>query len=213
MQGQRGEDSLSFVAQTIDFAPYAGPPPLEAQVLSQFVHEVLAGAVSLESLCLAPAQLSWVLYVDVYVLNHAGNLTDACALAAVAALHHLRLPKMSEITGDGSLPTIETARAVPLQLKTLPVAVSYGQFNDTLLTDPTVEEEALLNATVTVVEDALNTEQGGQKSLLKVVQPSPASTAVALGGNTLSVSHLQQCCAQAITRAAHVKVLLDATDT
>lgn len=52
------------------------------------------GAVSLESLCLAPAQLSWVLYIDVYVLNDAGNITDACALAALAALHDLRLPKV-----------------------------------------------------------------------------------------------------------------------
>lgn len=66
-----------------------------------------------------------------------------------------RIRQMTDITSEGDLPTIVSPRAVPLQLKALPVAVSFGQFNDTVLTDPTVEEESLLNATVTVVEDAL----------------------------------------------------------
>jgi len=35
----------------------------------------------------------WTTWIDIYVLNHGGNLVDASMLAALAALKDTRVPK------------------------------------------------------------------------------------------------------------------------
>jgi hypothetical protein len=45
-----------------------------------------------ESLCIAGGKLVWSLRVDCHVLDHGGNLVDACALATIAALLSFRRP-------------------------------------------------------------------------------------------------------------------------
>jgi exosome complex RNA-binding protein Rrp42 (RNase PH superfamily) len=45
-----------------------------------------AQVVDLAALVIIPGQLVWTLHLDVYCLNHDGNLTDAVFLAAMAAL-------------------------------------------------------------------------------------------------------------------------------
>ena len=61
-----------------------------------------------------------MLYIDAYVLNDDGNLTDATMLAVLAALKDLRLPQMSEIAeDDAELPHIVAPRAVYVVVCTL----------------------------------------------------------------------------------------------
>jgi exosome complex RNA-binding protein Rrp42 (RNase PH superfamily) len=45
-----------------------------------------------EALCVVAGERVWQLRVDVHILDHGGNLIDAAALAAIAALQHFRRP-------------------------------------------------------------------------------------------------------------------------
>ncbi|KAF1854955.1 hypothetical protein Lal_00013088 [Lupinus albus] len=65
-------------------------PSLEEVLLSRLLEKTIrrSGALDTESLCLIAGQKCWSIRVDLHVLTHDGNLTDAACLAVVAALRH-----------------------------------------------------------------------------------------------------------------------------
>ncbi len=73
----------------------------------------------------------WALRVDVHVLDHDGNLVDACCLAALAALMALRLPQVT-VGGDSGSDIIvhspDVKEPLPLSIHHLPVAISFALF-------------------------------------------------------------------------------------
>lgn len=81
------------------------------------------------------------------VLNHAGNLGDACNLASVAALRHFHRPDVSvEADGRVTVHTLEEREPVPTFMRKVPVCLTYGFFmeNDEkchVVMDPTEREE------------------------------------------------------------------------
>lgn len=80
-----------------------GPPDENAIELARVVDRSLreVGAIDLESLVIRPGEKVWVLWVDLYIIDHDGNLFDASMLATMAALMTARLPKYEESeTGD-----------------------------------------------------------------------------------------------------------------
>lgn len=77
----------------------------------------------------------WHLDISVTILDHAGNLTDACLLSAVAALMVFRRPEVEVAAGDGatgSARTIVLSPAVreplPLSLHQLPLSATFAVF-------------------------------------------------------------------------------------
>ena len=77
----------------------------------------------------------WHLDVNVTVLDHAGNLTDACLLSAVAALMVFRRPEVEINTsnsGSGVARTLVLSPAVreplPLSLHQLPLSTTFALF-------------------------------------------------------------------------------------
>jgi exosome complex component RRP42 len=72
----------------------AGPPDENSIELARIVDRGIreSKAIDLEKLCIEPGKKTFVVFVDVYVLNHDGNLIDASALAAVAALLNTKMP-------------------------------------------------------------------------------------------------------------------------
>ncbi|KIJ64950.1 hypothetical protein HYDPIDRAFT_153849 [Hydnomerulius pinastri MD-312] len=148
-----------------------GPPSEEAQVLSERLNEVLASSntLPLSTLCIAPGQAVWCLYVDATCINYDGNAFDATLLAMVAALGNTTLPE-AKFDPDTSLTTCSRAVRVPLSLNTSRkvVGVSFGCIGGStpsLLADPTSFEEPLLTCAVSVVIDAdggvVSVERGG----------------------------------------------------
>jgi exosome complex component RRP42 len=65
-----------------------GPPDETSIELARIVDRGIreSKTVDNEKLCIEPGKKVFVVFVDVWVLNHDGNLIDASALAAVAAL-------------------------------------------------------------------------------------------------------------------------------
>ena len=77
----------------------------------------------------------WHLDVNTTILDHAGNLTDACLLSAVAALMVFRRPEVKVTTDDsgtGSARAVALSPAVreplPLSLHQLPLSTTFALF-------------------------------------------------------------------------------------
>ena len=49
----------------------------------------------MESLCVVSEEKVWCIRLDLRVLNHDGNATDACSVAGLAALCHYKRPDVS----------------------------------------------------------------------------------------------------------------------
>lgn len=76
----------------------------------------------------------WVLYIDTVVINHDGNLFDACALAVFSALKDTLLPKA---WWDADMESVvcwpEREQAKSLRLRGCPVPMSFSVFRSNKL--------------------------------------------------------------------------------
>jgi len=102
--------------------------------------------LDLESLCIMAEESVWQLRCDVTVLNAAGNLSDACNLAAVSALRHFHRPDVTvEEDGRVTIHTFAEMEPIPTYMKKIPVCLTFAFFmeEDTYYTllDPTDIEE------------------------------------------------------------------------
>jgi exosome complex component RRP45 len=145
----------------VEFGPMAaaefevGRPSAEATMVCNVIERLLKGSRSIdtEALCVVAGEKAWSVRVDVHVLNHDGNLTDACALAAVVSLLHFR-KKDVEVRGKEAKVYGEREREpVPLNLHHLPVPVSFGVLELAskelgIVMDPTSVEERALRGTL-----------------------------------------------------------------
>ncbi len=91
------------------------------------------------------------LYLDIYVLDHSGNMTDTASLAAVGALVDMKIPKYE----NGAL--IRDEYAGKLELKHFPIATTFAKIGEYLLCDPTREEMLAADTKITIA-----TTQNGQ---------------------------------------------------
>src|SRR3989337_4039736 len=65
-----------------------GPPDENSIELARIVDRGIreSKVIDTEKLCIEPGKKVFIVFVDIYVLNHDGNLIDAAAFAAVSAL-------------------------------------------------------------------------------------------------------------------------------
>ncbi|MEO0249347.1 MAG: exosome complex protein Rrp42 [candidate division WOR-3 bacterium] len=84
------------------------------------------------------------LFLDLWVLDHKGNLTDTAALAACAALTDTKLPKVEEgkiIRGEGT---------TPMEIKYKPLTTTFIKVGKDFLLDATQDEEYARDMSFTV---------------------------------------------------------------
>lgn len=122
-----------------------GPPSEEAIELARVVDRGIreSKCIELEKMAITPGEEVWTVFVDIYVLDHDGNLIDASALAALAALM------------DVKPPADEAWKLPGFPLRKYPVAVTLAKIEGQLLVDPCLEEEQVMDArlTMTFTED------------------------------------------------------------
>jgi len=130
-----------------------GPPNEESVELARVVDRGIreSHAIDTEKLCIEPGKKVFVVFVDVYVLNHDGNLIDCAALAAMAALLNTKMPNYEIKDGELKMKQGYT----PLPLKSHPITVTIGKINNHLIIDPWIEEEQVMDARITI---AINDE-------------------------------------------------------
>jgi exosome complex component RRP42 len=146
-----------------------GPPSEQgvelARVIDRGIRE--SKAIDLTKLCVKEGEKAWSVAVDIVSVNDAGNLLDAGALAAIAALKNAVYPTLKD---DGSVDyNKKTDKKVPLQQT--PIEVTVIKIGDQLIVDPLPEEEAALDARLTVAfndKDMLCAMQKGGETPLTV---------------------------------------------
>jgi exosome complex component RRP42 len=121
-----------------------GPPDENSIELARIVDRGIreSKAIDTEKLCIEPGKKVFVIFVDIYVLNHDGNLIDASALAAVAALLNTKMPNYEIKDGEVEIKQGYT----PLPMKSRPITVTIGKINNKLIVDPWLEEEQVMDA-------------------------------------------------------------------
>lgn len=125
-----------------------GPPDETSIELARIVDRGIRESKTIdnEKLCIEAGKKVFVVFVDVYVLNHDGNLIDASALAAVSALLNTKMPNFEVKDGEVKLKQGYT----PLPLKSRPITVTIGKIGTKLVTDLGLEEEQVMDARISI---------------------------------------------------------------
>lgn len=154
-----------------EFVPLASPlfepgPPDEnaielARVIDRSLREV--GAVDLNALAIRPGEKVWIVWVDLYILDHDGNLFDASMLAAMAALLNAKLPYYEELE-TGEIVLDRGRSEGPLPVKHRVVTVTLAKIGDYLIVDPDFEEESVADARIVLAYDEQGRIVGAQKT-------------------------------------------------
>lgn len=125
-----------------------GPPDEEAIELSRVVDRGVRESkmLDLDKLSLIPGKIVYTIFVDCSIINSDGNLLDATSYAVVSALLTCKLP-VYEVQGDK---VVDTGNIMPPPITTIPVSVTAVRIGDSVLLDPTMEEEACMDARLTI---------------------------------------------------------------
>lgn len=135
-----------------EFTPLAspdfdiGPPGEDAIELARIVDRGIreSKCIELNKLCITPGEKVWCIFIDIHIINDKGNLLDASALAAIAALHNTKIPKVEgEKIVRGGL-----EKKLPVVFK--PINITVCKVGNNFLLDPSIEEEKILDSKLSV---------------------------------------------------------------
>jgi exosome complex component RRP42 len=143
----------------------SGPPDENSIELARVVDRGIRESqmIDLERLCIEPGKEVWMNFIDIYVLDYDGNLFDAAFLGAVAALKTAKVPAKEHDKGEDYM----------MPLRAMPISCTAVQMENSLLFDPTLDEEKVAAARLTVTTDEngdIRAMQKGFKGALSIDQ-------------------------------------------
>jgi len=180
------------MSTSVEFRPIAhpnfeaGPPQPEsievARVIDRGIRE--SGSIDLDKLFIEEDKI-WLVFIDIHILNHDGNLIDAGGIASIAALLDCRMPKYE----NGRPVRGEWAGKLPMTCT--PVPFTFGKVGPTIIMDATADEEYAIDARLTVTtSDTLNAMQKG-------------------GTGSFTGDEIKSCVEQAFKRAPPIKAIIE----
>lgn len=148
-----------------------GPPGENAIELARVVDRGIreSKAIDLEKLCIAPGKKVFIVFIDLYVLNYDGNLIDASALAALAALLNTKASNYE--VKEGEVQIKPGYKSLPI--RNYPIAVTFAKINDKLVVDPCLEEEQVMETRLTMTiekDEKVCALQKGGKGYFRIQQ-------------------------------------------
>ena len=154
-EGLENKGALILSAEVLPTAsPYIepGPPDEETVELARVVDRGIRESemLDLSKLALIPGEIVYVIFVDCSVINADGNLLDATSYAAVSALMNSKLP-VFEIRDRKAVDTGEKQNP---PLTTVPVSITAVRIGESVILDPTAEEEACMDARITITTNS-----------------------------------------------------------
>ncbi len=154
-EGLENKGALILSAEVLPTAsPYIepGPPDEETVELARVVDRGIRESemLDLSQLALIPGEIVYVIFVDCSVINADGNLFDATSYAAVSALMNSKLP-VFEIRDRKAVDTGEKQNP---PLTTVPVSITAVRIGESVILDPTAEEEACMDARITITTNS-----------------------------------------------------------
>jgi exosome complex component RRP42 len=139
-----------------------GPPGEDSIEVARIVDRGIRESefIDLKKLCIEERKEVWTVFLDIYPINDAGNLIDAAAMAAVAALMTAVFPKTEKKSKDD--PTIIqfgefTNKKLPLK-EAMPLTMTFHKVGNSIYTDPTTEEEEASEARLSLAFSHLKKE-------------------------------------------------------
>ncbi len=146
----------------------SGPPREDEIVLGRVVDRAIreSKCIDFKKLCIRPKEKVWMVFVDIFVTDHDGNLVDACGLAAIAALKDAKMPA---IKGEDEIDRDHLEGRLPL--KGTPISITVRQHGNKYILDATASEEEALDSRLTVGTNEDGTisslQKGGIEGLTK----------------------------------------------
>ena len=140
----------------VDLSPIAAPKfevgrlTDEGVELNRTIERCLkeSRCLDLESLCIVSEEKVWSVRLDIQILNHCGNLSDAASIAGLAALCHARRPDVSLQGDEVTIHPPHEKDPIPLAVHHHPVTSTFAMFqmpgqSDTMMIvcDPSLLEE------------------------------------------------------------------------
>ena len=160
-----------------------GPPKIDAIEIARVVDRGIreSGYIDFKKLCIEDGKKVWSVMIDIYAINDDGNLIDASAIAAVAALKMTKIPVYSDEEGIkyGEL----TKVGMPLT-KEESLMVTFYKIGEKIVYDPTRDEEDTSSARLT-----LAISKPGKDKIINSMQKG--------GLDSLSVNHLNEIISEA----------------
>jgi exosome complex component RRP42 len=180
------------MSTSTEFRPIASPyfesgPPREdsievSRVVDRGIRE--SKCIDFDKLFIEEGRI-WALFLDIHILNHAGNLIDAGGISAIAALTDTKMPKVE----DGRIVGGEWAGK--LELERVPVPFTFHKIGDNIILDPTSDEEYATDARLTVTtSDTLNAMQKG-------------------GTGAFTPDEVRECVAKAFKKAPEMRKIIE----
>lgn len=128
----------------------SGPPTIESIELARIIDRMVreSKVIELEKLCIKEGEKVWNVIIDIYAINADGNLLDASGIGAIVALKNAKIPKYDKKT-DKVVSGEWTEEKIPLK-KELPISITVYKIDGGLIVDPSLEEEDVSEARVTV---------------------------------------------------------------
>ncbi len=162
----------------------AGPPGEDAIELARVVDRGIRESkmVDVEKLCITPGEKVWMVFIDMYALDHDGNLFDAANLAAVSALRTAVVPWDQFNLGERAL----------LPITCIPISVTEAKIGNQLIVDPNFDEEAISTARLTVTTD----DNGNFRAMQKG------------GKGSISRAELSLCLDRAVEKGKEIRKII-----
>ncbi|MDD5317256.1 MAG: exosome complex protein Rrp42 [Candidatus ainarchaeum sp.] len=142
------EGMLSTNAELLQLAHptfESGPPDARSVELARVVDRGIrsSSAVDLKALFIEEGK-AWNFFLDLYILDHDGNLIDAAALAAMSAILCAKQPRLEDgkVVREGSLGLVKSGATC--------VATTFGKIGSTIVADPDLDEEKAMDARLTI---------------------------------------------------------------
>jgi exosome complex component RRP42 len=167
---QPGKGSIAVNAELAPMADRefeSGPPGEKGTELARVVDRGIreSEAVDFEELCIEEGEDVYVIFIDIHVLNNDGNLIDASALGALAALKTGYLPDYDKESGE--LDHDSEGESIPMSKE--PVTATGRTIGDEILWDTTSQEEeaqsARLSISTTEEDKIVAMQKGGREAL------------------------------------------------
>ncbi len=150
------------IITSLELNPLASPefeagPPKEgaiemARVTDRGIRE--SGAIDLKKLCITKGEEVWIIFIDIHVLNDAGNIQDASSLGAIAALMVTTIPAERDGKGEN----------MAMPMRDTPLAITIVDIGGSLMIDPGLDEETVCDTRITIVSNKDGSISGMQKS-------------------------------------------------
>ncbi|OPY24366.1 MAG: Exosome complex component Rrp42 [Methanobacterium sp. PtaU1.Bin242] len=151
-----------------DFEP--GPPDERSVELARVTDRCMreAGVLDLEKLAIVEGEKVWMIFLDLHILDYDGNLMDAAVLGSMAAIMDTKIPE-TRVEGDEII--IDREKMIPLPIKEKALMCTFAKIGGELVVDPSLEEEQILDARISIGmrEDGsiCAMQKGGMKPLTK----------------------------------------------